>query len=160
MSKSKLKKIVLDYGLHKPLKKIDKRNYTFSILRESEHPFDCLADYSYVSLFPDMINQIASERFSPITIGCDTESLLFISQLLNSARFANLIELNPEVITQGEIKSALDICKTQNTSYNKSLNMSNFLSTLLKPSSLEKKDAQMSIFTSLTTEEPNENFEP
>ena len=38
--------------------------------------------------------------------------------------------------------------------------MSNFLSTLLKPSSLEKKDAQMSIFTSLTTEEPNENFEP
>lgn len=48
----------------------------------------------------------------------------------------------------------------QNTSYNKSLNMSNFLSTFLKPSSLEKKDAQMSIFTSLTTEESNENFEP
>lgn len=81
-------------------------------------------------------------------------------QLINSARFANLIELNPEVITQGEIKSALDTCKTQNTSYNKSLNMSNFLSTLLKPSSLEKKDAQMSIFTGLTTEESNENFEP
>ena len=81
-------------------------------------------------------------------------------QLINSAKFTNLIELNTEVITQGEIKSALDICKTQNTSYNKSLNMSNFLSTLLKPSSLEKKDAQMSIFTGLTTEEPNENFEP
>lgn len=80
-------------------------------------------------------------------------------QLINSAKFANLIELNIEVITQGEIKSALDTCKTQNTSY-KSLNMSNFLSTFLKPSSLEKKDAQMSIFTSLTTEESNENFEP
>lgn len=81
-------------------------------------------------------------------------------QLINSAKFANLIELNTEVITQVEIKSALDTCKTQNTSYNKSLNMSNFLSTFLKPSSLEKKDAQMSIFTSLTTEESNENFEP
>lgn len=60
-------------------------------------------------------------------------------QLINSAKFANLIELNTEVITQEEIKSALDTCKKQNTSYNKSLNMSNFLSTFLKPSSLEKK---------------------
>lgn len=34
-------------------------------------------------------------------------------QLINSAKFANLIELNTEVITQGEIKSALDTYKTQ-----------------------------------------------
>lgn len=34
-------------------------------------------------------------------------------QLINSAKFANLIELNTEVITQWEIKSALDTCKTQ-----------------------------------------------
>ena len=85
VKKSKLSKIVLEYGLEKPLKKVNKKSLSTSIPKKSTlHPIRYAIDYGYKDYFTYVKNNLPSQHFAPISLDHNTDSLILLVDILNN----------------------------------------------------------------------------
>lgn len=120
LKKRNLQKIILDYGFNRPLVKIEKTHPCFSIKRETIDHTYVLREFIYDDkMFPNYLNNIVSESFSPLITEPTEESLIGLYSIINQFKTKPVFNQDKENIKNAFESRRLSkiLNPLENTSY-------------------------------------------
>ena len=86
LKKDRLRKVVLDYGLAKPLVKVSKTDPMFALKNTEGTPTDTAREYCYNNRFPTFLNNIDAENFSPIVLKPNNDYTRFLYAFITTRK--------------------------------------------------------------------------